>query len=61
MAVGGSAWLTDLSIPFTDHLSPYNVITGFAGEGLLMLWLLVLSVNGDRRKARANAAAAGTS
>src|SRR5271169_1737837 len=39
MAVGGLAWLTDLSIPLTDHLSPYNVISGFAGEGLLMLWL----------------------
>jgi Domain of unknown function (DUF4386) len=59
MAIGGSAWLTDLSIPLTDHLSPYNVITGFTGEGLLMLWLLVFSVNGERWKAQANAAAAG--
>jgi len=24
MAVGGLAWLTDLSIPLTDHLSPYK-------------------------------------
>jgi Domain of unknown function (DUF4386) len=61
MAVGGLAWLTDLSIPLTDHLSPYNVITGFAGEGLLMLWLLVLSVNGERWKAQANTATAGAS
>jgi Domain of unknown function (DUF4386) len=61
MAGGGLAWLTDLSIPLTDHLSPYNVITGFAGEGLLMLWLLVLSVNGERWKAQANTATAGAS
>jgi Domain of unknown function (DUF4386) len=61
MAVGGLAWLTDLSIPLTDHLSPYNVITGFAGEGLLMLWLFVFSVNGERWKAQANAAGAGAS
>jgi len=45
MAIGGLAWLTDLSIPLTDHLSPYNVISGFTGEGLSMLWLLVMGVN----------------
>jgi Domain of unknown function (DUF4386) len=57
MAIGGLAWLTDLSIPLTHHLSPYNVITGFAGEGLPMLWLLVFGVNAQRWKERANAAA----
>ncbi len=41
MAIGGLAWLSDLSIPLTDRLSPYNVIAGFVGEGSLMLWLLV--------------------
>lgn len=45
MMIGGLAWLTDLSIPLTNHLSPYNVAIGFIGEGLLMLWLLVVSVN----------------
>jgi hypothetical protein len=45
MAVGGLAWLTDLSIPLTDHLSPYNVIIGFLGEGLPMLWFLLIGVN----------------
>lgn len=58
MAIGGLAWLTDLSIPLTNHLSPYNVIIGFATEGLLMLWLLVLGVNGERWKAQASTRAA---
>lgn len=53
MAIGGLAWLTDLSTQFTNHLAPYNVIVGFAGEGLLMLWLLVFSVNAQRWYAQA--------
>lgn len=57
IAIGGVAWLTDLSIPLTNHLSPYNVITGFAGEGLLMLWLLVLGVNDQRWHTQAASAA----
>ncbi|HXX21698.1 MAG TPA: DUF4386 domain-containing protein [Terriglobia bacterium] len=61
MALGGLAWLTDLSIPLTDHLSPYNVISGFVGEGSLMLWLLVIGVNGQRWNAQASAEAAGRS
>jgi hypothetical protein len=54
MAIGGLAWLTDLSTPITDHLAPYNVIIGFAGEGLLMLWLLVIGVNAQRWHAQAS-------
>jgi hypothetical protein len=50
MAIGGFAWLTDLSTPLTDHLLPYNVACGFAGEGLFMLWLLVMGVNVQRWK-----------
>jgi len=48
MAMGGMAWLTDLSIPLTNHLAPYNVIAGFTGEGMLMLWLLMIGLNGER-------------
>jgi hypothetical protein len=59
MAIGGLAWLTDLSIPLTEHLSPYNVISGFIGEGLLMLWLLVMGVNVQQWKVQASAARAG--
>jgi len=55
MAIGGLAWLTDLSTPLTNHLSPYNVVSGFAGEGLFMLWLLVIGVNGRRWQAQASA------
>jgi uncharacterized protein DUF4386 len=54
MVIGGLAWLTDLSIPLTKHLSPYNVIAGFAGEGLFMLWLLVAGLNGQRWYAQAD-------
>ena len=54
MAVGGLAWLTDLSIPLTDHLSPYNVMAGFLGEGLPMLWFLVIGVNVQRWKQQAD-------
>jgi hypothetical protein len=61
MAIGGLAWLTDLSIPLTDNLSPYNLISGFAGEGLLMLWLLVIGLNGQRWKEQASAEAEGRS
>jgi hypothetical protein len=59
MALGGLAWLTDLSIPLTNHLSPYNVVSGFVGEGSLMLSLLVIGVSGQRWYAQASAEAAG--
>lgn len=55
MAIGGLAWLTDLSTPITNHLSPYNVAVGFVGEGLLMLWLLIVGVNGQQWKEQATA------
>ena len=54
MAVAGLAWLTDLSIPLTNHLSPYNVIAGFAGEGMLMLWLLLVGLDGQKWQVRAS-------
>lgn len=55
MAIGGLAWLTDLSTPLTDHLSPFNVVCGFVGEGLLMLWLLLIGLDGERWNAQASA------
>lgn len=61
MVIGGLAWLTDLSIPLTNHLAPYNVIIGFAGEGLVMLWLAVIGVNAERWHAQASAEADGPS
>jgi Domain of unknown function (DUF4386) len=61
MAIGGMAWLTDLSTPLTNHLSPYNVVCGFVGEGLLMLWLLVIGLNSQRWNTHASAEAEGRS
>jgi Domain of unknown function (DUF4386) len=61
MAVGGLAWLTDLSIPLTNHLSPYNLVAGFLGEGLPMLWFLLIGVKAQDRKAQAGAEMEGLS
>jgi hypothetical protein len=61
MAIGGLAWLTDLSTPLTNHLSPYNVVSGFVGEGSLMLWLLVIGLNRRSWHAQAGAETQGLS
>jgi uncharacterized protein DUF4386 len=45
MAIGGSGWLTFVSPPLADHLSPFNMLPGVLGEGALTLWLLVVGVN----------------
>jgi len=58
MLIGGLAWLTDLSIPLTNHLAPYNVAAGFLGEGLSMLWLLIVGVNAQRWNEQERAARA---
>ena len=57
MAMGGVAWLTDLSIPLTNDLAPYNLIAGFTGEGILMLWLMVFGLNYQRWNVQAGAKA----
>ena len=50
MAFAGLGWLTFLSPPFANHLSPYNLVLGFLAELLLCLWLLVMGVNVQRWK-----------
>jgi hypothetical protein len=45
MVLAGLGWLTSLSPPLAQVLSPYNQALGFLGEGALMLWLLVTGVN----------------
>ena len=55
MSIAGLAWLTDLSIPLTNHLAPYNVAAGFLGEGLPMLWLLIVGVSARPRDDRVSA------
>ena len=56
MALAGLGWLTFLSPPLANHLSPYNLVLGFLAELSLMLWLLVMGVNVQRWKEQASAA-----
>jgi hypothetical protein len=56
MALAGLGWLTFLSPPLGNHLSPYNLVLGFVAELLLMLWLLVRGVNVQRWQEQASAA-----
>ena len=56
MACAGLGWLTFLSPPLANSLSPYIVVLGFLAELSLMLWLLVMGVNVQRWKERASAA-----
>jgi hypothetical protein len=55
MAFGGLDWLTFLSPSLANFLSPYNLVPGILGEGLLTLWLLVTGVNVQRWKEQAGA------
>jgi hypothetical protein len=48
MAFAGLGWLTFLSPPLANHLSPYIFAPGILGEGALTLWLLVAGVNVQR-------------
>jgi hypothetical protein len=57
MAFAGLGWLTFLSLPLANYLSPYNLAPGILGEGSLTLWLLVNGVNEQRWKEQASAAA----
>jgi hypothetical protein len=56
MAFAGLGWVTFLSPPLANRLSPYNLASGILGEGLVMLWLLVMGVNVQRWKEQASAA-----
>jgi hypothetical protein len=55
-AFAGLAWLTYLSTPLANQLSPYNAASGIIGEAALMLWLLVMGVNVQRWKEQAGTA-----
>jgi intracellular septation protein A len=55
MAFAGLGWLTFLSPPLANYLSPWNMIPGIFGEGMLTLWLLVKGVNAQRWKEQADA------
>jgi uncharacterized protein DUF4386 len=53
MALAGLGWLTFLSPPFANSLTPSILVLGFLAELLLMLWLLVMGVNVQRWKEQA--------
>jgi hypothetical protein len=57
MAFAGLGWLTFLSPPLANYLSPCNMAAGLLGEGSVMLWLLVKGVNVQRWNEEAKAAA----
>ena len=48
MMLGGLGWLTFVSPSLARFLSPFNMVPGIVGEGLLTLWLLVMGVNTPR-------------
>jgi len=56
IAFGGFGWLTYLSPPLQDYLSPYNLACGLIGEASVFLWLLVMGVNAQRWNEQAAAA-----
>ncbi len=56
MAFAGVAWLTYLSPPLVNYLSPYNLASAILGEASVFLWLLVMGVNVQRWKEQASAA-----
>jgi hypothetical protein len=45
MVAAGLGWLTYLSTPFANYLSPYNMAFGVLGEVSVMLWLLIIGIN----------------
>jgi hypothetical protein len=56
MAFAGLGWLTFLSPPLANYLSPYIQVLGILAELLLMLWLLVMGVNVQRWMKQASTA-----
>ena len=56
MAFAGLGYLTLLSKPLANYLSPYNLAPAALGETSLMLWLLVMGVNVQRWQEQASAA-----
>jgi len=55
MVFAGLGWLTFLSNPLVNRLSPYNLASGLLGEASLMLWFLIMGVNEQRWREQASA------
>jgi hypothetical protein len=58
MVIGGLGWLTYLSNPLVNYLSPYNLASALLAEASVFLWLLVTGVNVRRWKEKTEAAEA---
>jgi len=58
LVFGGLGWLTFISTPLANGLSPYNMFPGILGEGALTLWLLAVGVHVPRWNQQAGASAA---
>ena len=54
--LAGLGWVTYVSPPLANHLSPYNLALGILGQESVMLWLLVMGVNEQRWKEQATGA-----
>ena len=51
MMFAGCAWLTYLSPPFANRISPYNLSLALLGEASLMIWLMAKGVILERWRA----------
>src|SRR5208282_6256774 len=60
MVFAGLGWVTYLSNPLVNYLSPYNLVSALLAEALVMLWLFVMGVNVQRWKEQATAAGTRT-
>ena len=54
MVIGGLGWLTYVSNPLVNFLSPYNLACGLLGEASVFLWLLVMGVNAPKWREKAS-------
>jgi hypothetical protein len=61
IVLAGLAWLTWLSNPLVEHLSPYNLAVGALAEVSVFLWLLVMGLRPQRWQGLATARRVGPS
>ena len=53
-AIAGLCWLTFLSTPLANYLSPYNLALALFLEASVFLWLLVMGLNVTKREKNAS-------
>jgi len=52
--IAGLCWLTFLSTPLANYLSPYNLALALFVEASVFLWLLVMGLNAPKWEEKAN-------